>query len=119
MELSTIGLIGGLAISGLTIISNVAINYIAKQKELKKEVLLKVMENSFKEYEFRTNHAISEAEKSGRVANLYPYDYYLIHFSQLAKLIEKRKLTEEAIKEVVESQRMFRAVYKGELERDE
>jgi hypothetical protein len=119
MTLSSIGLIGGLLISLVTILSNVWINHLNKKKEMKKEVMLKILENSFKEYEFLTTHAMKEAEKQGRRANLFPYDYYLIHFSQLAKLLEEDKITEKKIKEVVQSQKLFRKVYKEEVEKDD
>lgn len=117
MSISTISVIGGLAFSAITIISTVWGNYYTKKKEQEKEIMLKVLENSFKEYEFRTNHAIEEAKNNGRTASLYPYDYYLMHFAQLVKLIEKGQLTEENIKKVVQDQKVFRRVYKSELEK--
>jgi hypothetical protein len=119
MDVSTISVIGGLAVSAITVLSTVWGNYYTKKKEQEKEIMLKVLENSFKEYEFRTNHAIEEAKNSGRTADLYPYDYYLMHFAQLVRLIEKGKLTEENIIKVVQDQKMFRRVYKSELEKSE
>ncbi|WP_419962171.1 hypothetical protein [Psychrobacillus sp. BM2] len=119
MDVSTISLVGGLAIAGLTTVGNIWLTYVNKKKELEKEITLKVLESSFKEYEFRTNYAIKAAEKEGRSATLYPYDYYLIHFAQLAKLIDKEKITEESVRKVVEKQKLFRRTYKAELEKDE
>lgn len=119
MSIGSISLIGGLILSALTIGSNIWVTYLTKRSELKKEITLKILENSFKEYEFRTKHTIEEAVKAGRQADLYPYDYYLIHFSELAKLLDKKELTEEAIKNVVKSQKLFRKIYKEELDKSE
>jgi hypothetical protein len=119
VTLSSIGLIGGLLLSLVTILSNVWINHLNKKKEMKKEIMLKILENSFKEYEFRTTHSIKEAEQQGRPAELFPYDYYLIHFAELAKLLDKEKFTEKEIKEVVEAQKLFIRVYRKNLEKSE
>jgi hypothetical protein len=119
MSITTISVIGGFIVSALTIVGSVWGNYYTKKKEIEKEITLKVFENSFKEYEFRTKELIKEAEKSGKSATIYPYDYYLIHFSQLIKLMEKNKLTEENIKKVVHDQKLFRQVYQRELEKSD
>ncbi|MEN2768069.1 hypothetical protein [Ornithinibacillus xuwenensis] len=119
MSTGDISLIGGLVLSGLAIMFNVIMNYFNKRYELKKEITLKVMELSYQEYENRTEKAIQEATKERRMAALYPYDYYLIHFARLSRLIHKKKLTEKEIKEVVQSQNMFIRVYKKEIEESE
>jgi hypothetical protein len=119
LNLTTISVLGGFVVSGLTIVGSIWGNYYGKKKEIEKEITLKVLEHSYKEYEFRTDLAFKLAEKEGEQASLYPYDYYLVHFAQLVRLIEKGKLTEENIKKVVEDQKMFRRVYRNEIEKSE
>lgn len=119
MEIGTISLIGGLAITAITTVGNLWLTYVNKKKELQKELTLKVLEASYKEYEFRTAKILEDSEKQGRPADLYPYDYYLMHFAQLVKLIEDDNLTEDKIKKVVQNQKLFRRTYKNELEKSE
>jgi hypothetical protein len=118
MSITTISVLGGFIVSALTIVGSVWGNYYTKKKEMEKEITLKVLENSFKEYEFKTKEMIKEAEKSGKSATIYPYEYYLIHFTQLIKLMEKDKLTEENIKKVAQDQKLFRQVYQREIEKN-
>ncbi|MCM3122750.1 MULTISPECIES: hypothetical protein [unclassified Mesobacillus] len=119
MEIGTISLIGGLAVTVITTVGNLWLTYVNKKKELQKELTLKVLEASLKEYEFRTTKILEESEKQGRSADIYPYDYYLIHFAQLVKLIEDDKLSEEKIKKVVQNQKLFERTYKSEQEKSE
>ena len=91
-----IGLLIGLSGSILTLIGTIWTN---KQKNTHEEKMLKlnqkqdfkrfILENSFKEYEFKTNIVKDISKETGKGFDLYPYDMYLITYMKIAEFMQK------------------------------
>ena len=111
MGITTISVIGGFLISGLTILSNIWISYLGKKSDKKSEFNLKIIELAYKEYEFRTNITTELAKKDGVGVSLYPFDYYLIYYTKLSQILEKGKLTESEINKMLVEMKNVNSIY--------
>lgn len=110
MDIAVIVVVSGFVISALTLITNIIITYIDKKSDKKREVNLKILQMAFKEYELRTNYGLKQAEKD-KTALLYPFDYFLIFYSKLADLINKGKLSETEVKNMLEDMEDIARIY--------
>lgn len=64
-------------------------------QELKTSIQRLALENSFKEYEYRTNLGREIAASTGSDITIYPYDMYLVTYSKIAQYLIKENATSE------------------------
>lgn len=95
-----IGVITGASISIFNIVGSIITNRQNNKFALKKQRQSLIMENSFKEYEYRTN-LVKERVPAGETAYLYPYDMYLVTYSKIAQFLEKDKLSKSDVDEML------------------
>jgi hypothetical protein len=111
LDITTLSVVGGFIIAGVTILSNIWINYLNKRNEFKKGIYLQVIDQSFKDYEYKTNLILKLSEDKGGQATLYPYEYYLIYYVKLAKLIETGKFTEKKVEKLLTEMKEYSQLF--------
>lgn len=111
MDITKISVIGGLLISFTAIVGNVLITIINKRNEYKSNIYTALLDIAYKEYEFNSNKVKEIAEKEGKSCDFYPFADYLIHYSELAKLLMTSKIKESDIESFVREDKKLRKHY--------
>ncbi|HHT48946.1 MAG TPA: hypothetical protein GXZ98_06610 [Firmicutes bacterium] len=93
--LTQISIFGSLSIAIITIIANVITAFITKRYEYKQAVFRTVIDAAYKEYEHRSNLVKELAEKYKGKANILPFTEYLLFYSRLIPLLQKKKIQEK------------------------
>ncbi len=96
--MSNIALIGSLIVAGLTIIGNMVVAVINKNKEFNQAVYNALIDAAYKEYEYVSNTAKELSEKRGGNLTLYPFAENLIFYIFFIKGLGKGRMTERRIK---------------------
>lgn len=93
----TIALIGALSVAIITLIGNIISSLITKRYEFKKALYSTIFDYAYKEWELKTKQMLEDRDKHGKTAVIYPFDMYLIYYSQYIRIIEKNKLQEKDV----------------------
>ncbi|KZE40243.1 hypothetical protein AV656_02965 [Bhargavaea cecembensis] len=72
-----------------------------------------VLDNSFKEYEFRTNLGERLAKNSGKDLSVYPYDMYLVSYSKIADYLQIEQPSIEDLEKLIQQILEIQSLYEG------
>ena len=114
MDIGAISVIGGLTISLITIVGNFIMSGQQKRVEYKREIYITVLNISYEEWKANTELTLELAKINGGTASFYPYDEYLLYYTKLIKLLEKDKLTEIEIKNMMSQFKNTRDIIRRE-----
>lgn len=105
--LMKISVIGSLIVASITIIANVIITFISKRYEYRLAVFQAVIDSAYKEYEHRSNLIKELAEKYNGNAVIYPFTEYLLFYSRLVPLLQKKKVREKDMERVCKERQLL------------
>lgn len=92
-----------LGIALVTVVSNSVISIISKRYDYKSSILQITLDSAYKEYEFRANSELQKAKEENREPHVLSSTEYLIFYSNIAKLLSKKKITETDIIETLKT----------------
>lgn len=95
-----LGYSAGIFTSVVTLIGTFFLNKQKYKHDLKRELQSIVFDKSFKEYELKSKESFSLIDKGHKVT-LYPYDMYLVTYSRIADFLNKGKLSEKELNELL------------------
>ena len=105
-----VGFLAGIAGSVLTIFGTLITNRQKHKQDLKKNLQEIVLNQSFKEYELRSN-MIREFDLQGRTVVYYPYDMFLVTYSKIAEYLSKGKKTDDELVKLLDEMNKIRKAY--------
>ncbi|MHA7966737.1 hypothetical protein ACX93W_21740 [Paenibacillus sp. CAU 1782] len=92
-----------LGVAVVTVVSNSIISIVSKRYDYKSSILQITLDSAYKEYEFRANGELQRAKEENRVPHVLSSTEYLIFYSNIAKLLSKKKITETDIIETLKT----------------
>jgi pyruvate/2-oxoglutarate/acetoin dehydrogenase E1 component len=100
------GFIGGLLVSVITLIGNI----INKRIENKQAYRLSVLENAYKDYELRVK-MLDEFRKEGKDVTIYPWDMYVLSYSKIFDLLEKKNYKKSEVEHLLKEIKEIQSIY--------
>ncbi|RFA37047.1 hypothetical protein CAI16_02950 [Virgibacillus dokdonensis] len=101
--------LAGISGSVITVVSS----YLNKKAELKKETELAILDSAYKDFELRMKMS-DELRKAGYEVAVYPWDLHVLAYKKIFQLYDKKNITEEDIKSLLEDVRKIRNIYDEE-----
>ncbi|WP_421927392.1 hypothetical protein [Lysinibacillus capsici] len=105
-----IGFAAGISGSIITLVGNYINNRQNHKFEIKKNLQNLTLEQSFKEYEIKTNMA-KEYEKQGKSITIYPYSLHLVYYSKFAEYLSKENRTDKDLEKLLREVESYTKVY--------
>lgn len=105
-----VGLIIGLSGSILALIGTIISNSQRHRHEIKMSLQKITLENSFKEYELKTNLVKSLANKGEKVT-YYPYELYLITYNNLYNFLQRKDVKAKELEKLIQQNDEFIRTY--------
>lgn len=107
----TITVVGALLVAFITVVGNLVITWLTRKYEYKKALMNIVYDTAYKEWEARVKLVREIADKTGRHAELYPFNDSLLYYSKFMKLIEKKNVKESDIRNFFEEETKVRRLF--------